>query len=354
MATAKPSRQRGLNQEFPKRLADDFARRFGRMNEVALDIIRRRLVPAIAAGSEAEIFAAIDAIEAELSRRFPDNDIRDAAREAGDLLNDRNRRLFFSGLAAAVGVKLLGSDAPGTEIDLPRIPAGVEPTPRRRRRLVVRLNLEPNLLVDNFVDENIRLISTLRSGVVEGVGDQVSRAVLLQGPPLEGLDLGPNPTRQEVADRLLAAWERKGVPSRIPIRRMRRDGTPVLITLENHARLIARDQISKLNGQLARARQTAAGITSFVWETQKDSRVRPEHRALQGRTFTWADGANGVFPGQPIQCRCWARAVVDADQVLSDGDFIDIDDPNFAGRDVFTERGQPGITPTNPGPGSRL
>ncbi len=341
MATPRPSRNRGLNQAHPKRLADDLARRFGRMNDVALRIIRERLVPALATGTDLEIAAALQDVQNALDDAFPDGQIRADAQRVGAQVNRRHRDLFFAGLAAVLGVRLLGTDAPGGA----ETPVG----PRGRRRLVVRLNLEPNLLVDNFVDENLRYVSTLRAGVLEGVGDAVTRHVVL-GEALEGSNLGPTPTRAELADELLATWERKGVPSAIPIRRTRRDGSPVLITLENHAALIARDQVSKLNGQLNRARQTAAGITSFVWETQDDSRVRPEHRALDGRRFTWADGAGGVYPGQPVQCRCWARPVVDRGRVLRDGAFIDIDQVIGSA----SGRGQPGITPRNPGPGTFL
>lgn len=77
---------------------------------------------------------------------------------------------------------------------------------------------------------------------------------------------------------------------------------------ESRARLIARDQVLKHNGELASVRQQAAGITHFTWYSSKDQRVRPSHRALQGKVFAWAeppvvDGETAV-PGQPIQCRC--------------------------------------------------
>jgi len=45
MARARVSRQKGLNQEPPKRLADELARSYARMNSRALTLIRRLLVP---------------------------------------------------------------------------------------------------------------------------------------------------------------------------------------------------------------------------------------------------------------------------------------------------------------------
>ena len=347
----KPSTLSGLNQEFPERLADELARKYGAMNAVALKIIADKLVPAIRTGSNAEIFAAIVLVEAALAIAFPDSKIRDEARSVATIQNDRHRRLFFDALQKQLNVEVIGSDEPGTEINVPTfLPTAALPRPGSVR-LVVRANMSPQLLNDQFVDDNVRLVSTLRQGVLDGLGDSVTRSVML-GEGIEGEDLGPNPTRDELADRLLDKWQRSGVPSKIPIRRLRKDGSPVLITLENHAALIARDQVSKLNGQLNRTRQTAAGITKFVWETQKDARGRSQQAALQSRTFTWADGAPGVgIPGQPIQCRCWGRAVVDRAQVLSDGDFINIDDPNVRG-EVLTER--PGLEANDPGPGAAL
>lgn len=77
---------------------------------------------------------------------------------------------------------------------------------------------------------------------------------------------------------------------------------------ESRARLIARDQVLKHNGELASVRQQAAGITHFTWYSSKDQRVRKSHRDLHGKVFAWAeppvvDGETAV-PGQPIQCRC--------------------------------------------------
>lgn len=102
------------------------------------------------------------------------------------------------------------------------------------------------------------------------------------------------------------------------------------------ARLIARDQVGKLNGQLTKARQTDLGVETYYWETSKDERVRgnpigkypkaiPSHWLMQGKLCKWSDGSvysddggktwkdrSGVMPmgipGEPIQCRCTALA----------------------------------------------
>jgi SPP1 gp7 family putative phage head morphogenesis protein len=73
---------------------------------------------------------------------------------------------------------------------------------------------------------------------------------------------------------------------------------------ESRAELIARDQIGKLNGQLAQRRQTDIGVEQYVWRTSQDERVRPTHRVRDGKTYRW--DAGGIIPGSEIRCRCVA------------------------------------------------
>lgn len=78
-----------------------------------------------------------------------------------------------------------------------------------------------------------------------------------------------------------------------------------------HARLIARDQVSKLNGQLTMTRQTALGITHYKWRTAGDDRVRQTHHDNNNQIYSWdAPPATG-HPGQDYQCRCWASPVLE-------------------------------------------
>lgn len=83
---------------------------------------------------------------------------------------------------------------------------------------------------------------------------------------------------------------------------------------DHRAKLIARDQTAKLNSDLNRIRQQQAGVTSYVWTTAHDERVRPLHRSLDGRTYKWGENTGaegGLPPGQPIRCRCVARGIVE-------------------------------------------
>ena len=58
---------------------------------------------------------------------------------------------------------------------------------------------------------------------------------------------------------------------------------------ESRAKLIARDQTSKMNGAFNEARQTSLGIDRYVWQTSGDERVREEHQANDGQVFSWND-----------------------------------------------------------------
>lgn len=80
----------------------------------------------------------------------------------------------------------------------------------------------------------------------------------------------------------------------------------------SRAALIARDQVSKLNGNLTQARQAAIGVTEYIWRTTGDDRVRPTHRAKNGKRFKWSSPpADTGHPGDDYQCRCVAEPVLD-------------------------------------------
>lgn len=92
---------------------------------------------------------------------------------------------------------------------------------------------------------------------------------------------------------------------------------------QRRARLIARDQHAKIQGEVTRLRQVNSGITYFQWLTAHDERVRPSHAAVGKRdvgygpgVFKWSDlpVVDGVptFPGRPINCRCVAKPVTAA------------------------------------------
>ena len=77
------------------------------------------------------------------------------------------------------------------------------------------------------------------------------------------------------------------------------------------AKLIARDQSSKLNSALSQARQQNLGIEEYVWRTSGDERVRDNHKSKNGKTFRWDSPPKDTgHPGQDIQCRCVAQPII--------------------------------------------
>lgn len=100
------------------------------------------------------------------------------------------------------------------------------------------------------------------------------------------------------------------------------------------ARLIARDQIGKLNGAITRAQFTDLGMKTYYWITAGDEKVRgnpvgqypkaiPSHYIMNGLLFSWdnpsvyyndttqkwetkTDKMEMTHPGFAIACRCTA------------------------------------------------
>lgn len=84
---------------------------------------------------------------------------------------------------------------------------------------------------------------------------------------------------------------------------------------ESRAKLIARDQTSKMNGAFNQARQTSLGIDKYQWQTSGDERVREEHAENDGKVFSWNDPPDGTgHPGHDVNCRCVAIPYFDLDK----------------------------------------
>lgn len=78
------------------------------------------------------------------------------------------------------------------------------------------------------------------------------------------------------------------------------------------AKLIARDQTTKLNASLTKLRQEEVGVEEYIWQTSGDERVRPTHKANDGKKFKWdSPPAKTGHPGHDVNCRCVARPVLD-------------------------------------------
>lgn len=84
----------------------------------------------------------------------------------------------------------------------------------------------------------------------------------------------------------------------------------------SRARLIARTQVATTASKLTEVRARHIGAEQYTWVSSHDSDVRPLHRKLDGRVFSWDDppisGENGErsHPGQIYNCRCWPSPII--------------------------------------------
>jgi SPP1 gp7 family putative phage head morphogenesis protein len=160
----------------------------------------------------------------------------------------------------------------------------------------------------SFSGENVSLIKSLKDQNLTSIEGMTQRA------------LRSGQRHEEIARQIEAQYE----------------------TTRNRAKLIARDQVSKLNGQLTQLRQNDIGINEYIWRTSGDERVRSNHKVMDGKKCRWDDPTvfwNGaawvsrktisgieLHPGGDYQCRCWAEPVfdsiyqsIDAGQYVSPG-----------------------------------
>lgn len=225
--------------------------------------IRRQVLNPIIRETETAIRAAGNdyaAIQAAI-RRIPQSaalqglSMQAAAQQAQRLLQYHNSR-FEKAMARSLGVR-------------------VEPMGQ---------TLGINVLMSNHIDNNISLISTIPSRYQSSLA--LDFKIAAADAPFD---------EQRIIEILANNYRSTGW----------------------NARRIARDQTSKLVGQLNMERQTEVGVTEYIWRTVEDRRVRQSHRANNGRKFTWSDGpAFTGHPGEDIMCRCRAEGII-PDQGLS-------------------------------------
>lgn len=189
----------------------------------------------------------VEEATARMRQAIQPHEIEAVAQRFGDRTQRWQRDQLAKQVRAALGVDVPASDA--------RIPA----------------------LIEHFVQENVALIRAVPEAMALELDKQVTRA-FTSGTRVETL-----------SDEIEARFD----------------------IGERHARLIARDQVGKLAGQVNASRQKSLGITSFTWRTVGDERVREEHEALEGQQFSYDDPPDEGLPGEAILCRCSAEPVFD-------------------------------------------
>lgn len=145
------------------------------------------------------------------------------------------------------------------------------------------------------------------SGIIrkEDLADYVDAAALANASLVKGMS--DDLTKRVKVLTMNALTEGKSV------RKLQSEIKHALGVMDSRARLIARDQTSKINADMNERRHRQAGMKEYIWRTSQDERVRPLHKGLDGRQYDYSKptGAeNGLSPGKPIQCRCIAQAIV--------------------------------------------
>lgn len=94
------------------------------------------------------------------------------------------------------------------------------------------------------------------------------------------------------------------------------------------AKLIARDQTLKYNASVRREQARSLGIRTYSWRTSNDKAVRPYHKKLNGRKFSYDNPpvtdayGHRHNPGDDYNCRCTDEPQIDLFAGL-DADFGD-------------------------------
>jgi SPP1 gp7 family putative phage head morphogenesis protein len=90
----------------------------------------------------------------------------------------------------------------------------------------------------------------------------------------------------------------------------------VMRLLETEANTVARREVARVASAVVRLRAYYLGSEGYIWRTARDTKVRPRHRALEGKFFRWSDppvvddrGMRG-HPGDAPDCRCIPEPVV--------------------------------------------
>lgn len=83
---------------------------------------------------------------------------------------------------------------------------------------------------------------------------------------------------------------------------------------QRKAKFLAKQETKLITSKFNIERYKSVGVTKYKWSTSNDSRVREDHKELNGKVFQWDeavidDHGNRGNPGEAFGCRCIARPV---------------------------------------------
>ncbi|WP_448510336.1 phage head morphogenesis protein [Immundisolibacter sp.] len=198
-----------------------------------------------------EILAAMEDVKVALAREFTETEIRRFAQMQGLSIAEYNEKILKQGLKRVLGFDVFFAE------------------PYIKSELTMFASLNTQLIVQMRDEMLNRVQKDVMLGFTQGVRhEEIAKGLEDYIDPLDG-------------------------------------------TIRSRARLIARDQVNKLNGQLTELRQNELGITRYIWRTMGDERVRDSHRSKDGKVFEWSDPPPDTGnPGEDIQCRCYAEPIL--------------------------------------------
>lgn len=198
-----------------------------------------------------DIMAAMEDVKLSLSREYTPQEVERLARKVGMSVSDYNAYLLKNGMQRVLGFDVFFAQ------------------PYLKAELTMFSNLNASLIKDMTDNAMARVQKDVMLGFSQGVrAEEIAENISKYIDPLDG-------------------------------------------TVRSRARLIARDQVNKLNGQLTELRQSELGITRYVWRTVGDERVRDSHAKNDGKIFSWSDPPSETGnPGEDVQCRCYAEPVI--------------------------------------------
>lgn len=157
----------------------------------------------------------------------------------------------------------------------------------------VKFSVVPHRLLDSIIDDALAAgVARLNGFLPEGVSIDITSV---------DLTTIRDQMRASVADRL----NETGVPVN--------PNDPVINAI------LAR-YAERLNGYFQR---DALQLTSYIWRSQDDARVRAAHAEYDNRVFAWSSPPADGHPGEAWNCRCTAEPILDP-QDLPGGAVCDI------------------------------
>lgn len=262
-----------------------------------------------------------------------------------NLLRKSARKELIPALTAAAEKQLISDSMTGDAAFNPgpiigrmaRSFGGIEVTARRLAALAIRRNVEE-------VDDR------LAASIQQSVGIDISFA-FTEGPLADvikdataaNVDLITS-IPEQYFDKLQDAIEKNFVAGVRP-ESLAQAIEHIGDVTESRAKLIARDQTSKMNSAFNQARQTSVGIDQYEWQTAGDERVRETHADNEGQIFSWDDPPEETgHPGTDVNCRCVALPHFDLDDMeeslFTDEDNPDSDDDDADSSDNAEEYGE--------------